>query len=149
MKKLKLVNSDAIVLVDDDIFERVKDCVWFVDSVGYPSTWLKFKVSRLHTFVLGKHVDHIDRNKFNNLRSNLRKATSSQNGANVTKRLKNATSQYKGVAWMPSRNKWRARIKFMYESIHLGLFDNEVDAAKAYNKAAKSYFGEYALLNNI
>lgn len=49
--------------------------------------------------------------------------------------------------WDKSRDRWIAQIKCNYKSIHLGRFNNKVDAAKAYNEAAIKYFGEFARLN--
>lgn len=60
----------------------------------------------------------------------------------------NSTSQYKGVVKF-SKTKWRARIRHEGKLYCLGLYDKEVEAAKAYNEKAKEYFGEFAYLNPI
>jgi hypothetical protein len=54
------------------------------------------------------------------------------------------SSQYKGIYWDSSRGKWRAKIA---GSIDLGRFDNEIDAAKAYDEAARRYYGDFARTN--
>lgn len=59
------------------------------------------------------------------------------------------TSQYKGVSWYPKNKCWRAGIRVDGKSIHLGFFQTEEDAAKAYNEAAKKHFGEHAYQNQI
>ena len=59
------------------------------------------------------------------------------------------SSKYKGVSWYSSRNKWYSYIHFNYEKIHIGYFENEKEAALAYNKKAKELFGEYAYLNEV
>jgi hypothetical protein len=66
---------------------------------------------------------------------------------NREKRNGNNTSKYKGVGFHSARKKWRARIKIEGEEISLGYWDNEIDAAKAYDRAAVIYFKEFACLN--
>ncbi len=61
----------------------------------------------------------------------------------------NNTSGYKGVYWEKQLKKWRARIKVNYQGVHLGVFSDKEEAAKAYNAAALEYFGEFAKLNII
>jgi hypothetical protein len=65
------------------------------------------------------------------------------------KNKKGITSDYVGVCWDKSRNKWIASINVRYKSIHLGRFKIEEEAARAYNEAALKYFGESANLNII
>ncbi len=107
----------------------------------------------LHNFILDRKTnmkemtDHRDRNKLNNRRGNLRECNKSQNAANAIKQKSKATSIYKGVYWKKSRNKWIAKITKDYKSIYLGSFVDEIDAAIAYNGAAKRHFSEFALIN--
>ena len=93
-------------------------------------------------------VDHIDGNKLNNHKANLRLATLWQNTFNVSKR-QHTTSIYKGVYWHKGANKWCAFLWFNQKYVYLGLHMSEVEAAKAYNEAATKYFGEFAKLNNV
>ena len=101
----------------------------------------------------GEHIDHIDGNGLNNRRSNLRVANHSQNLANRGKQRGSYSSQYKGVCFAKSRNKWQANISsgFLWGREHktkfLGRFKCEVEAAEAYDMAALKYFGEFAKLN--
>jgi len=72
-----------------------------------------------------------------------------QNGANKRKpirKLKTA-SQYKGVAWREESKVWRAMIRVNWKLIHLGQFEKEIEAARAYDTAAKKYFGDFAAPN--
>ena len=85
-------------------------------------------------------VDHRDQHRHfehkivDNRRDNLRNVTSSQNHANKRPRV-GCSSRFKGVYWNKQTEKWRAYVKVNYRRIHLGYFDNEVEAAHAYNQA--------------
>ncbi len=95
----------------------------------------------------GLLVDHIDGNGLNNRRSNLRLCTRYQNSCNSRPHRNNLYSKYKGVRWDKRYNKWYAGIRKSGKQFFLGSFDNEIDAAKAYDKKAKELFGEFAYLN--
>jgi len=98
-------------------------------------------------------VDHIDGDKLNNRRSNLRLATRMDNEANKKKRRTQAggqpSSKYKGVNKIrDGREKcWRATITYEKRQIKLGTYYDEKEAGRAYNKAAAHYFGEFACIN--
>jgi len=94
--------------------------------------------------VKGEFVDHIDMDKLNNHRSNLRLASSSQNHCNVGKRSSN-TSGYKGVIFQAG--KWVAQMAYQGKSIYLGRFDTPEAAAHAYNEQALKLHGEFARVN--
>ena len=93
-------------------------------------------------------VDHINRNTLDNRRANLRIATIGQNAMNSKRRgLKAGSSKYKGVSWDGRAKKWRAMIHVHGRPMYLGGFDDEVEAAKAYDGAARIYHREFAVLN--
>lgn len=92
--------------------------------------------------------DHINKNKLDNRRSNLRPATNGQNQYNQNRRRTN-TSGYKGVSLDKRRNKWYARIRVTNRQIFLGCYNNPKEAARAYNEAAKKYHGKFASLNEV
>jgi hypothetical protein len=155
MKLLRVTTRDKeyIAQVDDEDFERLSKFHWHLggscitryrgkDGIG--AKFLSNEVMQLW----GVKFDHKDRSPFNNQKSNLRIATSSQNQANVSK-TRFGTSKYKGVHWDKKANKWRASIRFNWKLINLGYFLLEQDAAKAYNEKAKELFGEFAWLNPI
>lgn len=97
----------------------------------------------------GMVVDHIDGDVLNNVRSNLRICTQSQNTKNQRK-PKNNTSGFKGVYRCSSKVRpWVAQIKVDRNRIYLGRSADILEAAKMYNDAAIKYFGEFANLNKI
>lgn len=148
------------VLMDDEDFSSLpKGCEFSIDKDGYAlikwfNTELRKRVSsRLHRWVMhepnGLIVDHINRNRTDNRKSNLRAVTPKQNtqsgGPKVN--LKNRTSRFKGVCFSKKTSKWQAGIKVNGKSIYLGQYDTEIEAALAYDKSAKEHFGEYAFTN--
>lgn len=93
-------------------------------------------------------IDHINRNPSDNRKHNLRISTYAGNILNQLKqkrKLKNTTSEYKGVNLQ--HGKWRAYIVFQGKQVFLGNYSNQEKAAKAYDKAALKYYGEFAVLN--
>lgn len=105
----------------------------------------------LHRFVLDLSsgdlsVDHINGDGLDNRRSNLRICNQSQNLANQRKR-KNSTSRYKGVSWHTRGKKWAAGIMVDGKQLHLGNYDSEMEAAFAYDAAARQHFGDFARPN--
>lgn len=108
------------------------------------------KQVKMHRLIMnapdGVHVDHINGDGLDNRRENLRLVTPQLNQANSRKRMK-GTSRFKGVCWSAASKKWRASIVINNRQIYLGLFADELDAAKAYDKKALELFGEHAHLN--
>ncbi len=134
-------------------FPLVSRCKWRIDAQGYPKTATDLCGSKdlhLHTLLMNPPkpliVDHIDGNKLNNCRDNLRICTRVQNSQNMA-RHKNNTSGYKGVSFNKARNKWDAYITVYGKRRNLGRFKTDLEAALAYDKAASFYFGEFAKLN--
>lgn len=160
MKFLQLNGTTDVTFVDDDIYECYKDYKWSLDGKGYPKVTVPSLTNRsgyttlkLHRLITkpksGEQVDHINGNKLDNRRSNLRLCNNSQNQMNQSKKKGVFRSDYKGVCWKKQQGKWYARIGVNYKRIHLGYFNTEKEAALAYNAAALKYFGEFARLNII
>lgn len=96
----------------------------------------------------GMETDHIDRNKLNNQKSNLRQVTRSQNAINIGSR-KGSSSNYNGVSFAKKYRKWTAHITIKGKQKNLGLFKSEIEAAIIYNKAAINLHGVFAVLNEV
>lgn len=153
-KSIPLTNG-KVTLVDDGDFDWLNQWKWqgaksrtfyAVRRAGWPVR----KTVIMHRLILGisdeYEVDYINGNGLDNRRKNLRVATRSQNQANRGPQRNNA-SGYKGVMWNKGKRKWRARIQVEGRRIHLGYFDDPVEAAKAYDEAARKHFGKFAKTN--
>jgi hypothetical protein len=93
-------------------------------------------------------ADHINGKGYDNRKANLRLATRSQNCMNKPFiKTKSSSSKYRGVSWSKSLKKWHVQIGLHGKRIYIGYFNNEIEAAKAYDKAAKLYHKEFAVTN--
>jgi hypothetical protein len=155
MAKKITLSMGVAAIVDDEEYEKLNDSTWsFVNGYAYRQVWKngKPRTEYMHRVIMGDpkgfETDHINGNGLDNRKRNLRIATRNQNMANQRPQ-KNTSSRYKGVSWEKRRSKWQAYIETKGHKRHLGYFDNEIDAAKAYNTAASLIFGEFARLNNL
>jgi hypothetical protein len=154
---MELSVKDKIVLFDDEDAELVLRYKWHISVCGrgkllyattsnYTPKLYGNDPIRMHKLVMGMpefEVDHINRNTLDNRRGNLRLVTRVQNCANSGPRR--GTSKFKGVSW--NKGKWRAVIMIDSRQISLGRYTDELEAAAAYDKAAKSAWGEFAYQN--
>jgi len=141
-------------IVDPDDYQKLAKLPWQLcdsETGQYALRLAGRQIIAMHRVIMnaprGSIVDHEDRNGLNNTRKNLRFATRTQNNCNVRRKTETKTSKYKGVSFVPKTQKWRAQIKYNGISKHLGYFENEEDAARTYDEAAKEYHGEFAVLN--
>lgn len=156
MKKIPLTKG-MFAIVDDEDFERINQHRWYYTH-GYARRDSKISGKRfriyMHRIIIGSYdgilIDHIDGNSLNNVRSNLRHSTNTENVRSQRKSLKRCKSSiYKGVSFDGWRKLFCARIMVDRKGKFLGRFSNEKQAALAYNNAAKKYFGKFAVLNNV
>jgi hypothetical protein len=145
-------------IVDPEDFERLNKHKWHAtrgNNTFYAARTIRVGKKRIslkmHREVIHPpdhlFVDHINRNGLDNRKANLRSATHLQNSWNARMSRRSAYSKYKGVTFRRGPRKWIAMISVAGERIFLGSFKDEIQAAKAYDKAAKKYHGEFAVLN--
>lgn len=160
MKEIQLTQG-KVAIVDDEDFERVSKYKWYYNE-RYAKTTIHYKKVYLHKFLMecpkGMQVDHKDGDTLNNQKSNLRIATPAENTRNRPGD-KNSTSKYKGVSLHKQKDKrngkiylyqcWQAHICIDGKPSKIGGFKTEIEAAIAYNEAAKKHHGEFAKLNVI
>jgi len=137
-------------LVDPDDYQKFVKGYSFClahEYVCYSSTKDGLNSKRLHRIIMNcpddKMIDHINLNKLDNRRENLRVCTHQQNQFNTTKRSDN-TSGFKGVYFDKQNQKFRASISIDGKNKYLGLFDTAEDAHECYKQAALKHHGEFA-----
>ncbi|MBN1361383.1 MAG: HNH endonuclease [Sedimentisphaerales bacterium] len=149
VRRIPLGNG-LFALVDACDYEKISKYKWRASRRGFTTYATCVKNGRvvyMHRMIMkarkGTLVDHIDGNGLNNRRCNLRLCTHGQNRANVGPR--GGVSRFVGVG--RQGDKWVAKIVYRGKHHHLGLFDDEVEAAKARDRKAYDLHGEYAYLN--
>jgi HNH endonuclease/AP2 domain len=159
MKQIPLT-QEKVALVDDSDFGFLNQWKWYAQQQTYNSWYAQRTVNMkkgtrvilMHRWILNAtdamQVDHINNNKLDNRRGNLRLCSHAENIHNQKTRSTN-TSGFKGVSWHKGKQKWCAKICANMKQKHLGAFDTKVDAAKAYNEAALREYGQFARLNVI
>lgn len=159
-KRIKLTRGYEAI-VDDEAFEHLNQLKWYAIPKGntvYARRWTSRKCPPrksiyMHRMIMDfpdEEVDHKNCNGLDNRRENLRITRNKQNNqANVGKMNKKCSSKYKGVHWCKRDKRWYSSIYVNGKGLHLGLFRDEEEAAKIYNKAAIEHFGEFARLNDV
>jgi hypothetical protein len=161
MKQIPLSGKKGkglFIILDDADFKNFGNLKWNLHSKGYavkritqPDT-KKSKILFLHRLLMGNPegltVDHINGNKLDNRRENLRVCTLAKNNMNKSKKL-TGKHKYKGYALCKQNKNFEARICVNYKKLYLGTFKTEEEAAMAYNEAAYVYFGPFAKLNKV
>ncbi len=150
MKKIKL-SQGKVALVDDEDYERVNQYKWCYQRCvrpsgeyqGYAIKSLHPGQMRMHRFIIGakkgEEVDHINGNKLDNRRKNLRIVSHNVNLHNIKVR-KDSKTKTKGVTWIKRLKKYRAYIQVNSKQYHLGYFKSKVTAARKYKRVAKTIY---------
>lgn len=153
MKYIELSNGMKARVSNAD-YERLAQHSWTAQKRAtgdfHAARYVNNKYVYMHQAIkkakVGFQIDHKDGNGLNNVRSNLRYANKQQNQWNRGRTW--GSSSYKGVSWHIQTYKWRAYIQTPAKKMkHLGLFHDEWEAAKAYNRAAAEMFGRFARFN--
>lgn len=160
MKEIKLTHG-KVALVDDEDYEWINKYTWCLLLTGYAGSasmiW-EYKtrgIALMHRVILNvpknQIIDHINRNKLDNRKSNLRIADPTGNNANKGLQTNN-TLGYKGLKlkfYKDGTPKYEVIVRHKNIKHYIGVFKSKEEAALAYNEAAIKYFGEYACLNKI
>jgi hypothetical protein len=154
MKKIYLKNSGKFAIVDDSDYAYLSQFIWREHGTGYAVRTIyrngKCTISRMHREIIdaikGRETDHINGNRLDNRKKNLRECTTSQNQANRGAQ-RNNTSGYKGVRKSTLGKKYEARIQVNRKLLYIGCFETPEIAAMAYDEAARKYFGDFAKTN--
>ena len=138
------LTQGRFTLVDADLFDDLSRFNWNINNSGYAMRGGVRGWELMHRKISGangsEQVDHVSGDRLDNRRTNLRKTKHQQNCENRHK--VGGTSIYKGV-YLDAQRHWRAEISHRY----LGVFSSEVDAAHAYDTAARELHGAFARLN--
>jgi hypothetical protein len=167
MKQIPL-SQGKVALVDDEWFEELSKVKWCAALDGEKKIWYavrseidpkigEYRTVRMHRIIARaekkQQVDHWDHDGLNNVTSNLRVCTLSNNAQNRRK-FATSSSVYKGITWNKARRMWRVSFRAgevgsdgRRKPMHFGFYSDEVEAAKAYDRAARIFFGEFACTN--
>lgn len=151
--------GDRYAIVDAADYRRVARLPWRLlhghNGKLYAHVRLGARTIYMHRWIAetpdGYETDHENGDGLDNRRANLRTATPSQNSGNTGKPRRPDgsahTSRFKGVSWDKSRGRWQAKICQNGRHRNLGRYDDEIEAARAYDAAATMAYGEFARLN--
>ncbi len=155
MKAIPLTKGLAAV-VDDNDYDHLNQWSWYADvrpcgttayAVRKPNSDLVYMHKIICPCPDGLDVDHINGDRLDNRRNNLRVCTRSQNLVNKKLILKGTSSEYRGVCLYKRTGKWVSYINVDSHRIHLGYVETEIEAALAYDRAATRLHGVFAQLN--
>ena len=138
------------LLIDVEDINLLKKYSWSISGAGYVQTSTR-PSKFLHRLILKakkyQYVDHINGNKLDNRKQNLRLCSQQQNTQNKNKTNSITSSKYKGVYFRKDRNYWEVKISKGNRTINKGGFKAEIEAAQYYDELAEILFGEFARFN--
>ena len=134
------------MLYSEEDYELLRQHNWKINPKGYVVSYKSKCTLLAHRLIIdcpaSMQVDHINGNRADNRRENLRIVTSQQNNFNRGLNS-NSTTGYKGVSYKIRDNRYQARIKHNGKSIQIGYFLTALEAHVAYEAKAKELFGEF------
>jgi hypothetical protein len=151
MVKIIKLTKGLEAIIDDDDYEYISRFKWSSDSDGYAvRTFQRHKKISMHRVInctpVGMETDHINRNKLDNRKCNLRTCTNLENQLNKPIQ-KNNKSGYKGVCFCKRYGLWQAYMSINHSIKWLGYFDNPIKAAKEFDKNMREVYGNLVYLN--
>jgi hypothetical protein len=162
VKLIKIKGTDLVTIVDDEDFDKLNKYSWRLSNSGYVRRMTTIRINgekksksfTMHREIMtakeGQIVDHINRDKLDNRKENLRFVTREQSNQNRGISSRN-TNGYKGVSLKVDHHKrkrpYEAKIKVNGKSIWLGTYETAIEAALDYDEMALVYHGDYAKLN--
>ena len=163
MKRISLVHGLRAIVDNKDFIRASKfrwykmktssGCVYAWRNTGAKQGFLKNEF--LHRFILRlsagdrRKAHHWNGDGLDCRRKNLSICTTQQNAQGKNRKKKRSTSKFRGVYWDRYNQSWRAKIKAFGKHMYLGYFSNELDAARRYDRAARSLFGKFAAPNFV
>lgn len=153
MREIPLTKG-KVAIVDDEDYVRLAKYKWHLFSRGYAARGIwengKVKAIYMHREILnvesGFVTDHINGDRLDNRKENLRICSRAENNRNQKKDIR-SKFEYKGIKTENKGRTYLARISVNNKQIYLGSFPTQLQAAKAYDQAAIKYYGEFARLN--
>ena len=149
IKEFRKIDLDKgqYALVDVEDYEILSKFTWYLGAGNYAISRIENKMTSMHRYILKPDknyvVDHIDGHRTDNRKLNLRVCTRKENSENRRKRKGRTTSDYTGVSYLKSKEKYTSRITRTLENnkrqtVHIGFFDDEYHAAYAFSVVNKS-----------
>ena len=146
-------NETARVIIDTEDADKCRSFVWHLNTEGYAQTNINKRTASMHRLLMGLidgriQIDHINRNKLDNRKANLRQCTKRQNVLNTGLTSRNTTG-YKGINFRKDIKKWCVHIRIPGGYKYKGGFNSPEEAALQYNQWARQFHGDFAYLNEV
>lgn len=137
---------NGVMLCDKIDWDKLSKYYWFIAGDGYPTTSIDGKFKKFHVLILdcpkGYERDHINGNRTDNRRINLRIVPANANRFNKGLDRRNK-SGHTGVFWYQRYQKYQVSIRAKGKTMHLGYYEDYETAVRVREEAERKYFGEY------